>query len=266
MQHNIDLSKVSGSGPKGITKGDMLEFLANPENVKNAQLAPVAEPVASPTQTPASTQTAPTPTAPIAQNIPPPTPAAVLAGNHHPDNVRDLEVTQIRSVIAKRLTESKTTIPHQYTKISCEMSNIINLRKTLKAQNIKVSVNDFIIKAVAMSLKKNPALNQVLAGANANVSETVDISVAVATDAGLITPIVKSADGLGLSDISSTVADLAGRAKAKKLLPEEFMGGSFTISNLGMFGIREFSAVINPPQVCIMAVDVGWGKTKFFGS
>lgn len=250
IQYGLDLANVPGTGPKGITKGDIKKYIAannlQPVATEPKKAETVTKVAAAPVAASAPALAASTPP-PTPRSSTPPPPAAAGTFN-------DVEITQMRSIIAKRLTESKTTIPHQYTSIACEMSNIISLRKTLKEKNIKVSVNDFIIKAVAMALRKNPKLNQVIAGAEANVSETVDISVAVATDTGLITPIVKTADQKGLTEVSSTVADLAGRAKAKKLKPEEFMGGSFTISNLGMFGIREFSAVINPPQVCIMAV------------
>ena len=221
IQHGIDLSNVPGTGPKGITKGDLLKFIKNGGATQTVSTpAPVEQtkPVAAASVSappPAAKATA----APVSSTSKTPAPKATptpLPQTTSPYN--DIEITQMRNIIAKRLTESKTTIPHQYTSIACEMSNIINLRKQLKAKNIKVSVNDFIIKAVAMTLKANPNLNQVIAGNGAaSVSESVDISVAVATDTGLITPIVKEANGLGLSEISSTVADLAGRAKEKKL-------------------------------------------------
>jgi len=234
LQHGIDdLSVVSPTGPKGtITKGDMLKYIKGGH----------------------------TTTSPVIEKVAPVTPVATTPIHDTPPNsgtYKDIEISQIRSIIASRLTESKTTIPHQYTAISCKMSTVAALRSALKSQGTKVSVNDFIVKAVASALHKNPTINQTTSG----LQDNIDISVAVATDSGLITPIVKNADRLGLSSISSTVRDLATRARERKLAPEEFMGGTFTISNLGMFGIAEFSAVINPPQACIMAV--GGNQQKF---
>lgn len=240
------MSKVTGTGPKGvITKGDMLTYVKS-NNLKAIDFTPSTKASSAP---PAVTSTPPAVSAP--------TPPPVAVPLDAPSDYNDVEITQIRKVIATRLTESKTQIAHQYTKVTCEMDTLNALRASLRAQGVKVSVNDFIIKSVAAALKKHPSINQGAKG----VTPDVDISVAVATDAGLITPIVKNADGKGLSEISSTVRDLATRARERKLLPEEFMGGSFTISNLGMFGIKEFSAVINPPQVCIMAV--GGNQQKY---
>jgi len=234
LQHGIDLSSVPSTGPLGIlTKGDVLNYIKNTPVTKSSdtqapapvQITPVSEPKA-PEQKVTSVQN--------------------LAYN-------DVEITQMRKIIASRLTESKTTIPHEYAKISCRLDNIMKLRADLKTQGIKVSVNDFIVKAVASALRKHPNIS--------NEPGNCDVSVAVATEAGLITPIVKNADSLGVGKISETVKELAGRAREKKLKPEEFIGGNFTISNLGMFGIREFSAVINPPQYCILAI--GGSKRKF---
>ena len=172
----------------------------------------------------------------------------------------DLELTNIRKIIAKRLTESKTTIPHAYSTASCDVSAINRLRKDMQAeQGVKVSVNDFIIKAVSVSLKKHPQINVKWDASTQSITRgnSVDISIAVATPNGLITPIVKDANTLTVEEISGRVMELAGRAKDGKLQPHEFQGGSFSISNLGMFGIKEFSAVINPPQAAILAVGQG---------
>ncbi|KAJ8299409.1 hypothetical protein KUTeg_023469 [Tegillarca granosa] len=166
----------------------------------------------------------------------------------------DIPNTGMRKTIAKRLTESKTTIPHSYVTIDCNMGNVSKLRKQLAGDGIKVSFNDFIIKASAIALQRVPQVNSVWQGDSVKLSTTVDISVAVATDQGLITPIVQSAAFLSVDDISNKVKDLAARAREGKLKLEEFQGGSFTISNLGMFGISEFSAVINPPQTAILAI------------
>ncbi|XP_050410574.1 dihydrolipoyllysine-residue acetyltransferase component of pyruvate dehydrogenase complex [Patella vulgata] len=166
----------------------------------------------------------------------------------------DIPHTSMRKTIAKRLTESKSTVPHSYASINCRVSSVNHLRKRLVEQGIKVSMNDFIIKAVGLALQRVPRLNSTWKDGSAHISQTVDISVAVATDNGLITPIVKNAASLEVDEISSTVKELAGRARLGKLQLHEFQGGSFSISNLGMFGIKEFTAVINPPQTAIMAV------------
>ena len=176
------------------------------------------------------------------------------------DKFIDIPNSNMRKVIAKRLTESKATVPHFYTSIECEIDELLAIRTTLKKSlDVNVSVNDLVIKAAAQALrdvqeansKWNKASNSVTPGS------AVDISVAVATPNGLITPIVTGADRRGVSDINGAVKDLAGRAREGKLKPEEYQGGSFSISNLGMFGITSFSAVINPPQACILAVGAG---------
>lgn len=166
----------------------------------------------------------------------------------------------MRKTIARRLVEAKSTIPHFYLTIDCRIDELLELRKGINGNGedgYKVSVNDFIIKACALALRKVPQANATWTEEAVRLYDNVDISVAVSTPEGLITPIVRSADVKTLGVISSEVKDLAGRARDKKLKPEEFQGGGFSISNLGMFGIREFSAVINPPQVCILAVGKG---------
>jgi len=160
----------------------------------------------------------------------------------------------MRKVIAQRLLEAKTTIPHFYLTIDCIIDEIVKVRKELAEDGIKVSVNDFVIKATALALRKVPQANASWTDEAVRLYDNVDISVAVATPEGLITPIVRDADKKGLVAISAEVKDLAARAKAKKLKLEEFQGGGFSISNLGMYGIKEFSAIINPPQVAILAV------------
>lgn len=169
----------------------------------------------------------------------------------------------MRKVISRRLTESKSTVPHFYTSIEIPLDNILAMRKVLQKEfDIKVSVNDFIIKASAMALRDVPEVNATFdtKTSSQRTFSDVDISVAVATPTGLITPIVPSTNALTLTDISAKVKDLATRARDNKLTPEEYQGGTFCISNLGMFGISEFSAVINPPQGAILAV--GGGERK----
>jgi pyruvate dehydrogenase E2 component (dihydrolipoamide acetyltransferase) len=175
----------------------------------------------------------------------------------------DTPASNMRKVISRRLTESKSTVPHFYTSIEIPLDNILQLRKVLDKQfDTKVSVNDFIIKASAMALRDVPELNATYntKAQSQRSFDNVDISVAVATPTGLITPIIPSTTSLSLTDISSKVKDLATRARDNKLTPEEYQGGTFCISNLGMFGISEFSAVINPPQGAILAV--GGGERK----
>lgn len=175
----------------------------------------------------------------------------------------DTPASNMRKVISRRLTESKSTVPHFYTSIEIPLDNVLKLRKVLQKEfDVKVSVNDFVIKASAMALRDVPELNATFDAKTQSQRSfsSVDISVAVATPTGLITPIVPSTQSLSLTDISSKVKDLATRARDNKLSPEEYQGGTFCISNLGMFGISEFSAVINPPQGAILAV--GGGERK----
>ncbi|KAH7950838.1 pyruvate dehydrogenase protein X component [Rhipicephalus sanguineus] len=166
----------------------------------------------------------------------------------------DVPLTNMRRAIAKRLTLSKTTIPHSYMNVVCDIDETLETRKKYLAEGVKVSVNDFIIKAAAMALHRVPAVNATWKHESVQLLSDIDISIAVATDTGLITPIVRSADVRGIEEIAATVKELAGRAREGKLKPSEFEGGSFSISNLGMFGISQFSAVINPPQASILAI------------
>jgi pyruvate dehydrogenase E2 component (dihydrolipoamide acetyltransferase) len=168
----------------------------------------------------------------------------------------DVSISNMRKVIAKRLVESKQTVPHFYLTIDCRVDEILRIRQTLNKyiEPEKLTVNDFVIKAVAMALRDHPDANASWMGDKIRRYRNADISIAVAIPDGLITPIVKAADLKSLRDISREMKDLAKRAKDGKLKPEEFQGGSFSISNLGMYGIREFGAIINPPQSCILAV------------
>ncbi|XP_068082852.1 pyruvate dehydrogenase protein X component isoform X1 [Anabrus simplex] len=169
----------------------------------------------------------------------------------------DIEVSTMRRTIAKRLTESKRQIPHSFTSVQCPIDKILEMRKDMKKDGITVSINDFVIKAVAHALQQCPEVNAHCIGDQVTLVPNIDISIAVATDTGLITPIVKDAASKGLIEISSVVKELALKAREGKLQPHEFQGGSFTISNLGMFGVKEFSAIINPPQCAILAVGGG---------
>ncbi|CAG0885302.1 unnamed protein product [Cyprideis torosa] len=174
----------------------------------------------------------------------------------------DIELTSMRKTIARRLSESKQGIPHAYSVVTCQLDAVMKLRQQMKDEGIDfVSINDFIVKAIAESLKRVPQLNCVWEKGELTYPRAIDVSVAVATPAGLITPIVKGAGLKSLPEIAKNVKDLAGRARAGKLKPDEFLGGTFTLSNLGMFGIYEFSAIINPPQCAILAV--GGGRKEF---
>uniref|UniRef100_H2YN63 Acetyltransferase component of pyruvate dehydrogenase complex n=1 Tax=Ciona savignyi TaxID=51511 RepID=H2YN63_CIOSA len=170
----------------------------------------------------------------------------------------DIPVSNIRKITAKRLFESKQTIPHYYLTVDVEMDKVVALRKSfnteLEKEGTKISVNDFFIKASAMACLKIPEANSSWRDTFIRQHNTVDMSIAVSTESGLITPIVFNAHTKGLVAISQDVVSLAGKAREGKLQPSEFMGGTFTLSNLGMFGVKHFSAIINPPQACILAV------------
>ncbi|CAH57779.1 pyruvate dehydrogenase complex dihydrolipoamide acetyltransferase [Ehrlichia ruminantium] len=211
----IDINSIQGTGPYGrIVKADVLDAASKKEN--NVEIIPTSN----------------------GENT-------------------FIEVSSMRKVIAERLVYSKQMIPHFYVSVDCKVDDLLKVRLEINAENFgtKITINDFIIKAVSMSIKKFPEINvswddndKIIAFAN------VDISVAVSIDDGLITPIIRNADKKSLLEISNEVKMLASKAKTGKLKPEEFQGGGFTISNLGMFGIKEFNAIINPPQSCIMAV------------
>ncbi len=167
----------------------------------------------------------------------------------------DEPISQMRKTIARRLAESKFTAPHFYLTLDIDMDNAMQSRKSLNAQEgVKVSFNDFVVKAVAMALKKNPNVNSSWLGDVIRRNQHVHIGVAVAVEDGLLVPVIRFADTKGLSQISAEVKDLAGRAKDKKLQPSDWEGNTFTISNLGMFGIESFTAIVNPPDSCILAV------------
>ncbi|MEK9922032.1 MAG: 2-oxo acid dehydrogenase subunit E2 [Rhodospirillales bacterium] len=168
--------------------------------------------------------------------------------------------TSMRKTIARRLTESKQTVPHFYLTVDCEIDELLRVRKELNDRapdGVKVSVNDFVIKSLAGALRRVPGANASWTDEGIRLYKNVDVSVAVALDGGLITPVVKNADSKGLGEISANMVDLAGRARQGKLTPDEYQGGSISISNLGMFGIKQFDAVINPPQGAILAVGAG---------
>ncbi|KAL6106994.1 pdhx [Pungitius sinensis] len=245
--HGVDAKLATPTGRRGlITKEDALNLL---------KTSPVTKPTRA-TVAPAP----PRPVPPLA-STPPPSgsrpnvpPLSVPGKPGAPGTFTEIPASNVRRVIAQRLTQSKTTIPHAYASVDCDMAAVMHLRKSLAKEQIKVSVNDFIIKAAAVTLKEMPEVNVTWSGDGPCALDSIHISVAVATNKGLITPIIKDAADKGVQEISANVKALAQKARDGKLLPEEYQGGSFSISNLGMFGISGFSAVINPPQACILAI------------
>lgn len=231
-QNNINLKNIVGTGPSGrIIRADVEKSIAS-GGARSAAPAPAAAP----------------------QGV-----NAIDLANKLGQAYDLIPNSMVRKVIAKRLTEAKQTVPHFYLTIDCQIDRLLDLRKQLNEtiEGVKVSVNDFVIKAVAVALRQVPAANAAWAEEGILRYKDIDISVAVATPNGLITPILKKADTKSLQNLSQEMKDLAARAKDNKLKPEEFMGGGFTISNLGMYGIKEFAAIINPPQGCILAVGAG---------
>ncbi|EFN70179.1 Dihydrolipoyllysine-residue acetyltransferase component of pyruvate dehydrogenase complex, mitochondrial [Camponotus floridanus] len=186
-----------------------------------------------------------------------PSPAKTPVPSGQPSPYKDIEISNIRAVIAKRLSEAKRTIPHSYAVMDITIDKLVELRGKLKTEDINVSVNDFITKAVAHALVECPDINTLYKNDQIIRVPKVDVCVAVATPTGLITPIVFDTATKNLADISKNIRELAEKARKGQLKPHEFQGGTFTISNLGMFGIKEFSAIINPPQTAILAVGSG---------
>lgn len=230
-EKGLNLASLQGTGPNGrITKADVLSG----KTVSVAAAAPAPAPVMAATGAIADMLT------------------------KQGQSFTAIPNNNIKKVTARRLSESKQTVPHFYLSVDCRIDQLLAMRKRINdSADVKVSVNDFVVRAVALALKEVPAANSAWSDDAVLQFNTVDISVAVATPNGLITPIVKNADKKGLAGISSEMKDLAERARAGKLKPEEFQGGGFTISNLGMFGVKDFAAIINPPQSCILAVGAG---------
>jgi pyruvate dehydrogenase E2 component (dihydrolipoamide acetyltransferase) len=234
-QAGLELTALKGSGPNGrIVKADI-------EAALQKGTPPAPQPAAAPAAAPVAR-----PSAPIAA------PHALVPHS------------SIRKVIARRLTEAKSTIPHFYVSMDVEIDALIKLMNDLNAKSPKegpdaylITINDLVIKASAVTLRRVPTVNAAWTDEGMALFDDVDISIAVAIPDGLITPIVRRADQKGLATISREMKDLAGRARAGKLKPEEFQGGGFSISNMGMFGVTEFAAIINPPQSAILAVAAG---------
>tara|TARA_B100000809_G_scaffold178924_1_gene176557 strand:- start:633 stop:1949 length:1317 start_codon:yes stop_codon:yes gene_type:complete len=240
----IDLTNIAGSGPHGrVVKRDL---------------------EAIPTKTPQEDETV------IGQSEIS-VPAVVSSEKMVPaplkstpgENFTEITHSNMRMVIADRLTKSSNEIPHFFLTIECEIERLLEMRKDLNNRapegegSYKLSVNDFVVRAVALAIKKVPMVNVSWTDKAMRQLNNVDISIAVSTEGGLITPIIRNADQKGLTEISIETKVLANKARDGKLTPEEYQGGSFTISNLGMYGVKEFSAIINQPQSCILAVGAG---------
>ncbi len=243
-QAGISLTALKGSGPNGrIVRAD----------IEAAQKGGVAAPVPVPAAAPVPPAAAPVPAA-----VPAPK-AVVLTAPH-----TLVPHTTVRKIIARRLTEAKQTVPHFYVSMDIELDALLKLRAELNLRSAKdgpgadkLSVNDLIIKAAAVTLRRIPKVNAAWTDEGVALFDDVDISVAVSIPDGLITPIIHQADRKGLAAISTEMKDLSARAKAGKLKPEEFQGGGFSISNMGMYGVSNFAAIINPPQAGILAVAAG---------
>ena len=238
----LDLSQIIGSGPKGrIVKAD----------VENATAAAPA-PATNSASTAVSTEQ-------IAISSDPAT--ETVLKTYHDRAFDEIKLDGMRKTIAARLTEAKQTIPHFYLRRDIQLDALLALRGELNSQlaarDVKLSVNDFIIKAAALALQSVPAANAVWAGDRVLQLKPSDVAVAVAIEGGLFTPVLKDADSKSLSTLSAEMKDMANRARNKKLAPHEYQGGSFAISNLGMFGVDNFDAVINPPHGAILAVGAG---------
>ena len=241
----IDLAGLTGSGSKGrIVKADVER--AQPGAAKPAAPADAPKPAVAPAAA-----------APAPQGMGYETVRKMLEGRE----TTEIALDGMRRTIAARLSEAKQTIPHFYLRRSVKLDALMQFRATLNAQlesrGVKLSVNDFIIKACALALQQVPAANAVWAGDRIIQLKPSDVAVAVAVEGGLFTPVLKDAHQKTLSALSAEMKDLAARARSKKLAPHEYQGGSFAISNLGMFGIENFDAVINPPHGAILAVGAG---------
>ena len=224
-ERGVELTQVSGTGPQGrIVRRDLESFLAS--------------------------GAAATPTATASYSS-----SSELAKQEYSSSYVTVPHTGMRRAIARRLTESKSTVPHFYVTADCKVDALLELRKSINESSpVKISVNDIVVKAVASALMDVPESNVVWNAEAMHKYESADIAVAVTTDGGLLTPVIRGVEKRSLSNLSMEIAELAGRARAGKLRQEELEGGSFAVSNMGMFGTKEFSAILNPPQSGILAV------------
>lgn len=223
-EQGIDLSSIKGSGPGGRIVSDDLKHAHGAKLSMGSRALPSKAP-----------------------------------GSYHRETM-----SHVRKVIAQRLAQSKTFIPHFYVRMQVQMDSLLNLRAQLKTVDFRITVNDLILRAVALALKEHPNVNSGFDSATEEVIrfETIDLSVAVSLADGLITPIIRHADAKNVQQISQQVRHLVSKAKESKLKPEEFQGGSFTVSNLGMFGVSDFQAIINPPQAAILSVSAALERVQ----
>ncbi|MBU2960148.1 pyruvate dehydrogenase complex dihydrolipoamide acetyltransferase [Citreicella sp. C3M06] len=244
----LDLSQIKGTGPHGrIVKADV-------EAAKPGAAAPAPA---------AASEAKPAP-APAAASMPTGPSAETVMKMYQDRDYEEVKLDGMRRTVASRLTEAKQTIPHFYLRRDIKLDALLKFRsqlnKQLEGRGVKLSVNDFIIKACALALQSNPTANAVWAADRMLKLKPSDVAVAVAVDGGLFTPVLKDAEMKSLSALSAEMKDLAKRARERKLAPHEYVGGSFAISNLGMFGVDNFDAVINPPHGAILAVGAGVKK------
>jgi len=243
----VDVSQITGTGPSGrVVRRDVEASVAN---------APVAvEPMAA--SVAASPVVAPQAPAPVSTSA-----SKELASQEYSSTYSTVPHTSMRKAIARRLTESKSTVPHFYLNADCKVDELLALRKKInESSQVKISVNDMVVRAVAAAFEDVPEAN-VVWGPDAMIKyESVDISIAVSTDGGLLTPVIRGVEKRSLSNIARTITDLAERSRAGKLRQEELNGGSFAVTNLGMYGTSSFSAILNPPQSGILAVGAAGPK------
>jgi pyruvate dehydrogenase E2 component (dihydrolipoamide acetyltransferase) len=235
-ERGIDLATIAGTGPNGrIVRRDLEQFLAIEPTLPAERGAEAAGEIAGGVPRDSRQESAPRPPLPHGDRLVPHTP--------------------MRRAIARRLTESKTTIPHFYMVTECAVDELLELRTRINESSpVKISVNDFVVMAVAAAFRDVPEANVTWTDEGMLVHGSVDISIAVATEGGLVTPVLRGVDGKRLSDVARESQDLAVRARERRLRQDELEGGTFSVSNLGMYGTLEFSAIINPPQSGILAV------------
>lgn len=258
-QNQIDIAALTGSGPRGrIVRRDVEKAIA-----EGVPVAPTAEPSAVSAGQPPVLGGEMVPAA-SAQALTPALSDDFIFAHYEPGTYEIVPHDNMRTTVATRLTQAKQTVPHFYMSIDCELDALLAARARLNAMSpeegpnvFKISVNDMVIKAMAMALQKVPAANATWSGQGMLRHKSSDIGVAVAVEGGLFVPVIRHAELKSLSEISNEMKDLAARARSKRLAPHEYQGGTTAISNLGMYGIKSFDAVINPPHATILAVGAG---------
>ena len=235
-ERGVDLNQIAGTGPDGrVVRRDLEHFLASGGTGSPA--------VAS------------APSVPVTSEASASAPGSAIAKQEYSSSYVTVPHSGMRRAIARRLTESKTTVPHFYVTADCKVDSLLELRKRINESSpVKISVNDIVVKAVASALMDVPESNVIFTPEAMHKFESADIAVAVATDGGLLTPVIRGVEKRQLSNLSMEISELAARARAGKLRQEELEGGSFAVSNLGMYGTKEFAAILNPPQSGILAV------------